>query len=129
MTALNLLFYIMMVAIIYSVIMAYQRHMHFYQAAQAEIASLLTSASAEQEAVTDQLVSMRMNSLFFDIDIEDDNSVQSYQMNRSVSFLKSLEENTEEGINLIGNGQPRTYTQDQGKLLSDYRREQSIRSA
>lgn len=129
MTALNLLFYIMMVAIIYSVIMAYQRHMHFNQAAQAEIASLLTSASTEQEAVTDQLVSMRMNSLFFDIDIEDDNSVQSYQMNRSVSFLKSLEENTEEGLNLIGNGQPRTYTQDQGKLLSDYRREQSIRSA
>lgn len=129
MTALNILFYIVMVAIVYSIILAYQYCVRVKLNAKHELMELLNhSDQVTENTLVRQMIKQRSSALFYDIDMDEDEWMQHTTVPlKSISFADVDEE--AEGISLIGGGKPRRYSQEAPKSLFDYREEQKHMTA
>lgn len=127
MTALNFLFYITMVAIIYSIVMVYQDNQRSSEAARLELISLIERSETLDLGAEQYMQKREGFSLFHDIQFEEDvfERVEELYGNSS-EYLGSDDELS---LNLIGEGKPRTYREEAVKTLADYRLERDSMTA
>lgn len=127
MTALNILFYIVMVAIIYSIVMVYQHNQRMRETARLELIALIERSEAPDLSSEEHIENRGRFSLFYDIQFEED-AVDRLE-NTYANFTDHMDLDEEWTLNLIGEGKPRSYRDEAVKSLADYRHERDSMTA